>query len=54
MKNYISPSYELENIKTKDIITSSIEDNGESSYEYKGNVVTGNKGTFGGWFSDIY
>ena len=54
MKNYISPSYEFEVIASKDVITSSIEDNGESTYEYEGKVITGNKGTFGGWFSEIY
>lgn len=54
MKKYISPSYELDTVVTKDIITSSIEDNGESTYEYKGKVITGNKGTFGGLFSEIY
>ena len=57
MKNYISPSYELENVEAKDIITASsiIEDNGEATYkDTQGNTVTGNKGTFSGWFSDLY
>ena len=57
MKNYISPSYELENVEAKDIITASsiIEDNGEATYQDgQGNTVTGNKGTFSGNFSDLY
>ena len=57
MKNYISPSYELENVEAKDIITASsiIVDNGEATYkDGQGNTVTGNKGTFSGNFSDLY
>lgn len=54
MKNYISPNYELENIESSDVITASIEDNGESTYQYKGQTVNGNKGTFAGWFNEIF
>lgn len=54
MKKYISPNYKLKNFESVDIITLSIEDNGESSYEYKGMTVNGNKGTAAGWFEDIF
>ena len=54
MKKYIAPSYETKKVESKDIITASLVDNGQSSYNYNGNTVTGNKGTFAGWFNDLW
>ena len=55
MKRYNSPSYVHENVETENIITASLEDNGEATVVTpKGDVVTGPKGTYSGWFSDIY
>ena len=51
---YISPSYELEKIESQDIITASFIDNGKVKYEANGNEYEGNKGTFSGWFDEIY
>ena len=51
---YISPNYKLENFESADIITASIEDNGEATYTYKGETYSGQKGTAAGWFNDIY
>ena len=51
---YISPNYKLENLESADIITASIEDNGEATYTYKGETYSGQKGTAAGWFNDIY
>lgn len=54
MKKYIAPSYESMEAESKDIVTASITDNGESSYTYGGNTIAGNKGTFSSLFNDIY
>lgn len=56
MKKYEAPLYERAEMETQDVITASsgIVDNGTSSYEYNGETITGNKGTFSGLFSDIW
>ena len=55
MKNYVKPSYVLDEIETNDIMSDSlITDNGEGSYiDKNGDTVYGKEGTFGTWLDSI-
>ena len=56
MKKYIKPSIEISELEINDVIlTSGIEDNGESTYDDgKGNVIFGKEGTFSTLFDSIF
>lgn len=51
---YTKPSYEHIELQAQDVITASVTDNGKSEYEYGGNTYEGNKGTFAGFFDEIF
>ena len=55
MNSYLSPSYKLEKLESKDVITASgIEDNGKASVNYNGTIIEGDKGTAAGNFLEIF
>ena len=56
MKKYIKPSIEISELEINDVIlTSGIEDNGESTYDDgNGNTIFGKEGTFGAFFDSIF
>ncbi len=50
---YTQPSYEIVEIDTQDVITSSIEDNGKGSITNGEITITGDEGTFSGLFGSL-
>lgn len=50
---YEKPSYELVEVKTQDVITISVADNGKGSITVGDTTITGEEGTFSALFGEL-
>ncbi len=50
---YESPSFEIQEIEVKDIITASLSDNGQGEISDGDRTIFGEEGTLSGFFEDL-
>ena len=51
---YTSPSYELVEVKSEDVITASLADNGQGSITVGDRTIEGKEGTFSALFDELF